>query len=121
MGQTAEEKTNPVLTDLVKQLEEAGRVNDAAVWTRCADELRRSTRDQAEVTLSHIDRHAADGDVVVVPGKVVGSTRLDTDVTVAAFQFTRTARDRIEDAGEAVYLEDYVANNPDGSGVTLMT
>lgn len=114
------EKTNPVLNDLVRQCEEAGRRNDAAVWTRVAEELQRATRDQRTVNVSRIERAAEDGDVVVVPGKVLGSGRLSTDVTVAAFQFSQTARERIEEAGEAIYLEDAVEEYAEGDGVTLL-
>ncbi|MDY6770154.1 MAG: 50S ribosomal protein L18e [Candidatus Nanohaloarchaea archaeon] len=115
-----EQKTNPVLKDTVQQCEEAGRRNDAAVWRRVAEELAGPTRDMREVDLSTIERNTGDGDTVVVPGVVTGDGLLTSDVTVAAFRFTGSARDRIEDAGEAVYIDDLVADNPDGSGVVLL-
>ncbi len=114
------QKTNPVLKEAVQKLEEAGRKNDAAVYTRAADELQKASRDQATVNLSKIQRHAEDGDTVLVPGKVLGSGRLDTDVTVAALNFSSAARKEIADAGEVVYIEDLVEENPDGEQITLM-
>jgi len=113
-------KTNPVLRDTIASLEEAGRKNDAAVYKDAAEALQKANRKQAEVNLSKIQRHADDGDTVLVPGKVLGSGRLDKDVTVAAFQFTRSARKAINGAGTVEHIEDLVDENPDGTQVRLI-
>lgn len=120
MVSKVERKTNPVLKDLIRDCEEAARKNDAAVWRDVATALKKATRQHAEVNISHIERHAEDGETVVVPGKVMGSGRLTKDVTVAALEFTASARDAVEEAGTATYLEDLVADNPDGSGLRIM-
>lgn len=117
---TLDEKTNPVLKETVKKCEEAARRNDAAVWKRVAEELSGSTRKRREVTVSDVVRNADDGDTVVVPGKVTGSGRVDEDITVAAFDFTRSAMDAIDASGEAMYIDVLVDENPDGEGVIIL-
>lgn len=121
MDAKTERKTNPVLQDLIQQCEEAARKNDAAIWREVAEALKDSTRQRAEVNLSHIERNVDDSETtLVVPGKVMGSGRLSEDVTVAAFDFTSSAMEAINDAGEAVYLEDLVEENPEGEGLRLI-
>lgn len=115
-----DQKTNPVLKDVVKTCEEAARVNDAAVWDRVAEELKRPTRDMRAVNLSTIERNADDGDTVVVPGKVMGSGRLTKNITVGAFKFTGNAREEINDVGEAPYIEGVVDEHPGGEEVILL-
>lgn len=112
-------KTNQVLTQAIQKLEEAGRKNNAPVYTRASEELQRSTRNQVEVNLSRINRYAEDGDTILVPGKVLGAGRLDKNITVAALEFTSSARKAINDAGELVYVEDLVDDNPSGDKVKL--
>ncbi|MDY6773869.1 MAG: 50S ribosomal protein L18e [Candidatus Nanohaloarchaea archaeon] len=115
-----EQKTNPVLKEAVRKCEEAGRRNDASVWERTAEELKKPNREMREVNLSTIEREADEGDTVVVPGKVMGSGRLTEDITVGAFKFTNGALEAINEAGEAVYLEELVDENPEGEGVILL-
>lgn len=115
-----EQKTNPVLKEAVRKCEEAGRRNDAPVWKRVAADLRKSSREMREVSLSTIERNADDGDTVVVPGVVTGSGRLTKDITVGAFKFTSGAMEAINEAGEAVHIEELVDENPGGEGVILL-
>ena len=42
--------------------------------------------------------HASDGDVIVVPGKVLGTGDLNRKVTVAAFSFSKSAVEKIRNA-----------------------
>ncbi len=120
MDTKVERKSNPILTELIQDCEEAARTNDAAVWADVADALKTATRNQAEVNISHIERNADDGDTVVVPGKVMGSGQLTKDITVAALSFTQGARAGIEASGTAQYLEDMVNEHPSGSNVKML-
>lgn len=114
------DKTNPVLKDAQQRLEEAGRKNDSAVYSRAAAELAKPGSNHAEINLSDIQRNAEDGDTVLVPGKVLGAGVLDVDVTVAALNFTQGAKEAINDAGTVQYLDELVEENPDGEQVRLL-
>jgi len=73
------------------------------------------------VNLSRINRHTSEGDVVVVPGKVLGAGLLRHPVTVAAFAFTRSARQKILEAGgKCLDIRELVELNPKGSGVKII-
>ena len=113
-------KTNPKLQNLIADLKSASRESDAAVWQDIADRLEKPRRTHAEVNLGRIERYAREDETVVVPGKVLGSGVLEKNVTVAAVDFSGTARTKIERAGEAVSLEQCIEQNPDGSGVRVI-
>ena len=57
---------------------------------------------------------------MIVPGKVLGSGVLRTDVTVAAVDFSSTAKTKIEEVGSAVALEQLMDENPQGSNVRVV-
>mgnify|MGYP001772909807 CR=1 FL=1 len=113
--------TNVHARRLIHFLRKKARENKARVWSRIAELLEKPTRVRPEVNLSKINRYTQDGDVVVVPGKVLGAGRIDHRVTVAAFSFTKRAREKIEAAGgEVLTLPQLVERNPKGSGVRIM-
>jgi large subunit ribosomal protein L18e len=55
-----------------------------------------------------------------VPGKVLGSGALRKGITVAAVDFSSTARTKIDQVGEAIELEQALEDNPDGSDVRVI-
>jgi len=113
--------TNPVLRDLIIQLEKVSRKSGAKIWKRVAEELSKPTRKRREVNVGEIEKYANDGDTIIIPGKVLGRGVIRKKVTVVAFAFTASARKKIEDAGGSVMgIFEYVQKNPRGSGVRIM-
>jgi large subunit ribosomal protein L18e len=112
-------KTNPRLKSLIADCKAAAR-NGAAVWGDVAERLEKPRRTHAEVNLGRIERYAREEETVIVPGKVLGSGALRKDVTVAAVDFSGTARTKISQAGEAIELEQAIEQNPEGSDVRVI-
>jgi len=113
-------KTNPRLQSLIAELKTAAGDSDAAVWQDVADRLEKPRRTHAEVNLGRIERYARDDETIVVPGKVLGSGVLETNVTVAAVDFSSTAQTKIGQVGDAVSLEEIIELNPDGTNVRVI-
>jgi large subunit ribosomal protein L18e len=113
-------KTNPRLQELIAELKTVSRETGAGVWDDVADRLEKPRRTHAEVNLGRIERYAREDETVVVPGKVLGSGVLQKNVTVAAVDFSSTARTKIEQVGEAVSLEQVLEGNPEGSNVRVI-
>ncbi|MFB6301394.1 MAG: 50S ribosomal protein L18e [Haloferacaceae archaeon] len=113
-------KTNPRLQSLIAELKSVSRESGANVWQDVADRLEKPRRTHAEVNLGRIERYAENDETVVVPGKVLGSGVLRKDVTVAAVDFSSTAREKIEQVGDAVELEQAIEGNPEGSDVRVI-
>ena len=113
-------KTNPRLRDLIADLKTAARESDAAVWADVAERLQKPRSTHAEVNLGRIERHARADETIVVPGKVLGSGALRTEVTVAAVDFSGSAETKIDRVGEPIRLEQALERNPDGANVRVV-
>ncbi len=114
-------KSNPNLVDLIKHLKDASRENEAPVWRDIALRLEGPARHWAEVNVGKLNRFASDGEIVVVPGKLLGAGQIEKKLTVAAFRFSGQAREKIEKAGgKNVSIEQLVKENPAGAKVRIM-
>lgn len=113
-------KTNPRIINLILDLKQASRENDAPIWMAVAKKLENPSKNYAGVNLSKINRHAEENDVLLVPGKVLGAGDISLPVTVAALGFSAGAVDKITGAGgKCIMIEDIVAENPNGSGIRI--
>ncbi|MCJ7450747.1 MAG: 50S ribosomal protein L18e [Candidatus Nanohaloarchaeota archaeon QJJ-9] len=114
------EKTNPVLRETIIKLEKAARKNDAPVYEKAAEELKSSKRKQVEVNLSKLERKVEDGETVLIPGKVLGAGQFNKDAKISAFKFTDSAKQDIEEEGEAYFIQDLIEENPEGEKVKVI-
>ncbi len=116
-----ERKGNPNLVGLIQHLKDASRVNEAPVWRDIALRLEGPARHWAEVNIGKLNRYASENEIVVVPGKILGSGEIAKKITVAAYRFSGQAREKIEKAGgKNMSIEELVAQNPKGSKVRIM-
>nr|WP_257790791.1 50S ribosomal protein L18e [Methanococcus maripaludis] len=113
--------TNPKTPELIQKLKEESFKNSAPIWKDVAKKLAKPARKKVEVNVSKISRYASEGDVLLIPGKVLGAGSLKVNVTVAAFSFSETAKSAIEAVGgKCLTIEELIAENPKGSKVTIM-
>jgi len=113
--------TNYVLRITIDELRKASARKGAAVWRYVAEILSRSSRARVAVNLSKISRYASEGEVVVVPGKVLGGGVLSKRVTIAAAHFSKAAIEKIERSGSRhMHILDLVKENPEGRGVRII-
>ena len=112
-------KTNPSLVTLIGLLRLKGYEQKVGLWIALAKKLSKPTRRQCEVNVAKLNRCTSEGDVVVVPGKVLGSGDLDHAVTVAAYKFSMSARDKINASGSTMSLEELMEKYPSGSNVKI--
>jgi large subunit ribosomal protein L18e len=113
-------KENSELVRLIVELRRAARAQHAPIWASVADRLERPRHQVTPVNVGHLDRLAATGDTVVVPGKLLAEGPLSKKITVAAFAFSKEARTKIHAAGGvAITVHDLLKTKPDGAGVRL--
>ena len=121
MVETTEYK-NPLRVVLIRQLEKAAKTEDVSIWGNVAEALGKSRKNRAQVNIYRINKNTKEGDLIVVPGKVIGSGRLNHKVGVAAFNFTDGAKKEILAAGgEALSIPELIAKNSKGSGVKIIS
>jgi len=59
--------------------------------------------------------------MIIVPGKVLGSGVITKRVSVAAWKFSKSAREKIEKAGGRVMsIRELMSENPKGTNVRIM-
>lgn len=110
---------NPQMQSLLSSLQEAGR--NVALWKKVHKDLSRPSRKRASVNLYKIAKYARDGETVIVPGKILSIGELDKGVTVAAFNCSAKARDKITKAqGQVLSIEELLAKNPKGMKVRVI-
>ncbi len=113
--------TNIVLRKTIRELRKAANKNKAPIWDAVADLLEKPRRKRIAVNVSRINRYTRNGEVVVVPGKVLGAGSLDHPVTVAAISFSKKALEKIlAVGGKAMHILDLVKENPRGSNVKII-
>ena len=113
--------TNYILRITIDELLKASARNKAPVWRYVAEMLSKSSRSRVVVNLSKIERYAEEGDIVVIPGKVLGGGILRKRVTIAAAQFSKTALEKIRSSGSRhMHLLDLLKENPEGKGVRIL-
>ena len=73
------------------------------------------------MNVGKINRHTKEGDIVVVPGKVLGSGSIHHKVTVAAMSASAAARSLIVEAGGSlISINELLNQAPKGTGVTII-
>ncbi len=113
--------TNPLLRDLIGELKKRSNEQSVNLWKRVAVDLEKSTRQRRIVNLSRINRYTKENDVIVVPGKVLGSGMLNHKLTISAYQFSDQAKDKIEKAGaDMVSLLDISKDKPSGKKIKII-
>lgn len=113
--------TNPNLISLLRLLRKTSNQYKAGLWRAIAEYLSRSRSRRIAVNISRINRYTKEGDLVVVPGKVLGAGILDHPVTVAAFSFSKQAREKILVAGgKCISIQELIESNPTGSNVKII-
>ena len=114
-------KTNQALIALIGDLKDQSRSTGSALWRDVALRLEKSRSNWAEPNLSRLSRYAAEEDVVLVPGKLLGSGDVAGKPSVAAYSVSIGARSKIEAAGGRVLtIRQLMNENPDGRGVRIL-
>ena len=113
--------TNPQLINLISNLRKQSREQDAPIWADVADYLAHTRSQRVVINLSNINRHTEKADVVVVPGKILGTGNLNHALTIAAFGLSGKAKEKLR-AAKAKYwsLPELVEKNPTGTNVKII-
>jgi large subunit ribosomal protein L18e len=113
--------TNPEIVQLIRFLKKQSHEKDAKIWRDAAKYLAKTRQHRATVNLSRINRHTRENDIVVVPGKILGSGAIDHAVTVASLNASAKAKEKLAKA-EAIYISipELVEKNPKGSNVKII-
>ena len=113
--------TSPERVTLIRFLKKQGREKQAPIWLDIADNLAKPKSQRAAVNLSRINRHTQRRDIVIVPGKILGTGTLNHSLRVAAFDLSDKATEKLI-ASKAKYVSilELVEKNPTGANVKII-
>src|SRR3989344_4467824 len=115
-------RTGPQSLELQKLIEELkilGNKNKINLWKRVVEELEKSRRIRRKVNIYRINKYTRDNEIALVPGKVLSMGDLTKKITVAAYQFSETAKEKINHAGRAISIKELIKENPKGKMVRI--
>ncbi|MCL5018595.1 MAG: 50S ribosomal protein L18e [Candidatus Pacearchaeota archaeon] len=108
-------KTNP---ELVKTIIEAKK---GEKWLEVAGILSSPRVKKINVNLDKKSSGKDEGEVIVVPGKVLSEGEISKKIKVVAFSFSEKAKEKIEKAkGETWTILEEIKKNPEGKGIKII-
>ncbi len=113
--------TNVELRSLIDELREKSREDKVNLWKRVAVDLERPSRIRRAVNLFRINRFTKEDEIALIPGKVLANGELDRKITIAAFNFSRSALDKINKSGsKAITIKELMKNSPKGKKIRII-
>ncbi len=107
--------------NLIRELKKLSIEQDVKFWKRIATELEKPSRNKRVVNLSKISKYAKDGDLIVVPGKVLSSGELNHKIKICAYRFSESAKVKIKNSGsEILTITQLMSQNPKAKGVKII-
>lgn len=114
-------RTDPNKTTLIRFLRGAAAANETKIWALLASELSKTRRRRITVNLTRLNRISSPGDILLIPGKVLGTGSLNHRLDIAAESFSIAAKEKIVNAGgQCLTIEELVKKNPKGSQVRII-
>jgi large subunit ribosomal protein L18e len=112
---------NTLVDNMIWTLRKAFKQNKASIWRSLEYEISKARSIRREVNISRLSSVTKDGEVIVVPGKVLGSGEMDHQITVCAFSISNMAAKKITDVGgRIITLNELIDGYPQGKGVRII-
>jgi large subunit ribosomal protein L18e len=111
-------KTNQITLKLIEELKKHSTSQKSKFWKRIVKELQKPTRQMREVNLAKLNKYTKENETVFVPGKVLGIGDLDHRITVAAFNFSESAKNKLKN--NIISIQDLLKKDPKGKNIRIM-
>ena len=114
-------KSNSSLVKTIMDLKEASRKNDAPLWRSIATRLEGSARNWPNVNVSKLEYNINKNGKAIIPGKLMGTGIVTKKMTVAAYSFTDSAKEKIQSAGgKCLTYNEMIKAIPKGTDVMVI-
>ena len=113
--------TNQVVIRMASDLRKASTKNDAPIWSKLAEYASKPSIARRDINLNRIAQLTKDNDIVVFPGKVLGTGNISHKITLCSFSISNSAANKIiENGGKLITHSKLIEDNPTGKGVVLL-
>ena len=110
-----------VIDNTIWGLRNAFKSSKAPIWRALQEELVGPRANRREINVRRLAKITEADEVVIVPGKVLGTGSLGHKLTVCALSISQTAAKKItESGGKVVTFDDLINKHPDGKGVRII-
>ena len=90
-------------------------------WFEIAAILSGSRRNKIAFNLNEIDKKAKDGDVIVVPGKILSLGKIDKKIKLVALDFSEKAKEILSKSKiEISIILEEIKKNPSAKGIKIL-
>ncbi len=90
-------------------------------WIEVASVLASLSKNKAILNLDYVNKNAKEGDIIVVPGKVLSMGELDKKIKVVALNASKTAVEKINNAKSTfLTILEEIKLNPDAKGIKIL-
>jgi large subunit ribosomal protein L18e len=106
---------------MAKDLKKASAKNNAPIWAKMAEYALKPSIARRHINLNRIGQLTKDADIVIFPGKVLGTGDIHHKITLCSFSISNSAATKIlEKGGKIVSFSYVIEKNPTGKGVVLL-
>jgi len=106
---------------MAKELKGASKKNNAPIWSRLAELALKPSSARRTINIGQIDKFVKDNDVIVVPGKVLGTGNISHKITLCSFSISNTgAKKVLQSGGKILNFSELIKSHPTGKGVTII-
>ena len=114
-------KSNSTLVKTIADLKEASRKNEAPLWRSIATRLEGPSRNWPSVNISKLEYNINKNGKAIIPGKLMGTGIITKKMTVAAYSFTTSAKDKIQSAGgKCLTYNELIKSVPKGTNIVVI-
>ncbi len=115
------DKYKPQTKELIQRAHKSMKTDKATFWRAVLKRVSRPRSRKINVNLSRISQYGKGDKIIVVPGKVLGSGRVEKKLRIAALGFSQTARIKVEQAGgECLTLTSLIEDKIKGKDVMII-
>lgn len=112
---------NTLVDNTVWTLRNAAKKSKAPIWKDLERRVSGPRSTKSEVNLGTLAQITKANDIVMVPGKLLGTGSLGHKLTVCAFSISEPAARKVGVAGgKVITLEDLIKKYPEGKGVRII-
>ena len=106
---------------MAKDLKKASTKNDAPIWAKLAEYALKPSVARRDINLYRIGQLTKENDIVVFPGKVLGTGNIPHKITLCSFSISNSAATKIiQNGGKIINYSELIEKNPTGKGVVLL-
>lgn len=113
--------TNQIVVKMASDLKKASTKNDAPIWAKLAQYALKPSVARRSINVKKIDQLTKDNDIVVFPGKVLGTGNISHKISLYSFSISNSAASKIIEAGGKIIGHSEIIDKfPTGKGVVFL-